>query len=311
MQTINNTVTNKVDFPASGPFCLQDEPAYQQWRETRLSNYPMSVGDLVVEIDNPLKLTPSEKAAILERCQKMNMAVYQLKHPAGDPADKDPIKKLGEQLGLKQLDSNLCADNDSITSLKVVPGGRHQTYIPYSNHKISWHTDGYYNSLDHQINGLFLHCVTPAMKGGENALMDHEIAYIHLRDANPDYIYALMQSDAMTIPANEENGKVIRGEQTGPVFSVDPVDGHLHMRYTARTRSIVWKKDEMTEKAAACLSEFLNSDSEFIFRHTLQSGQGLISNNVLHDRTAFEDSDNEAEKRLLYRARYFDRIANT
>ncbi|MDH5571315.1 MAG: TauD/TfdA family dioxygenase, partial [Gammaproteobacteria bacterium] len=273
--------------------------------------YPMSVADLVVEIDNPLALTASEKASILERCQKMNMAVYQLKNPSGDPADKDPIKKLGEQMGLARLDSNLCADNDSITSLKVVADGRHQTYIPYSTYKISWHTDGYYNSLDHQIHGLFLHCVTPAMKGGENALMDHEIAYIHLRDTNPDYIHALMQPDAMTIPANEENGSVIRNEQTGPVFSVDPTDGHLHMRYTARTRSIVWKNDNMTKKAAACLSEFLNSDSEFIFRHTLQSGQGLISNNVLHDRTAFEDSDNEADKRLLYRARYFDRIANT
>ena len=310
MQT-KNTVTEKIVFPASGPFSLNDKLAYKQWRDTKLSNYPMSVEDLVVEITNPLELSPTEKTAILERCQKMNMAVYQLKTPAGDPADKDPIKKLGEQMGLMRLDSNLCADNDSITSLKVVPGGQRQTYIPYSTHKISWHTDGYYNSLDHQIHGLFLHCVTPAMKGGENALMDHEIAYIHLRDTNPDYIYSLMQADAMTIPPNEQGGKVIRGEQTGPVFSVDPADGHLHMRYTARTRSIVWKKDGITEQAAACLSEFLNSDSKFIFRHTLQSGQGLISNNVLHDRSAFEDSDNEAEKRLLYRARYFDRIANT
>ena len=34
---------------------------------------------------------------------------------------------------------------------------------------------------------------------------------------------------------------------------------------------------------------------------------GLVCNNVLHDRAAFVDS--ESRKRLLYRARYFDRIA--
>ncbi|MDH5570965.1 MAG: hypothetical protein OEY89_04305, partial [Gammaproteobacteria bacterium] len=82
MQT-KNTVDDKIVFPASGPFSLQDESAYQQWREKKLSIYPMCVADLVVEIDNPLALTASEKASILERCQKMNMAVYQLKNPSG------------------------------------------------------------------------------------------------------------------------------------------------------------------------------------------------------------------------------------
>ncbi len=33
------------------------------------------------------------------------------------------------------------------------------------------------------------------------------------------------------------------------------------------------------------------------------------SNNVLHDRAGF--SDDESHRRLLYRARYYDRIAGT
>ncbi|MCP5430235.1 MAG: taurine catabolism dioxygenase TauD, partial [Chromatiaceae bacterium] len=37
-------------------------------------------------------------------------------------------------------------------------------------------------------------------------------------------------------------------------------------------------------------------------------GWGLISNNVLHDRSGFEDDPDPARKRLLYRARYYDRI---
>jgi len=36
---------------------------------------------------------------------------------------------------------------------------------------------------------------------------------------------------------------------------------------------------------------------------------GLVSNNVLHDRAAFQDD--ESHTRLIYRARYFDRLAGT
>jgi hypothetical protein len=38
----------------------------------------------------------------------------------------------------------------------------------------------------------------------------------------------------------------------------------------------------------------------------LQAGEGLISNNVLHNRTAFEDGP--GHRRLIYRARFYDRI---
>jgi hypothetical protein len=35
----------------------------------------------------------------------------------------------------------------------------------------------------------------------------------------------------------------------------------------------------------------------------MKAGEGVICNNVLHNRTAFEDNEN---KRLLYRARYYN-----
>ncbi len=40
----------------------------------------------------------------------------------------------------------------------------------------------------------------------------------------------------------------------------------------------------------------------------LEPGMGLLCNNVLHDRAAFTD-DPTHPPRLLYRARYLDRIA--
>ena len=86
-------------------------------------------------------------------------------------------------------------------------------------------------------------------------------------------------------------------------------DGNLHMRYTARTRSIEWKEDANTGAAVKALGEFLASDSSRIYRATLAPGQGLISNNVLHDRSGFEED--EGHKRLLYRFRYYRRIKDT
>jgi alpha-ketoglutarate-dependent taurine dioxygenase len=155
------------------------------------------------------------------------------------------------------------------------------------------------------VHGLLLHCVESAETGGENQLMDHEIAYILLRDEDPEHIRALMAPDAMTIPPRLEDGAVARAAQPGPVFAVYP-DGHLHMRYTARTVSIEWKNDPATQAAVAALERILAGPSPYIFRGRLEPGMGLVCNNVLHDRAAFTETD--TRKRLLYRARYFDRV---
>ena len=81
------------------------------------------------------------------------------------------------------------------------------------------------------------------------------------------------------------------------------------MRYMARTRSIEWKQDEMALVAVALLEKLLSSDSPYIYRARLQPGMGLLCNNVLHDRAAFVDD--VAAPRLLYRARYYERIAES
>ena len=291
----------------NSPFNLDNDAAYQAWREQKLENYPDKLSDLIVEVNDPRKLTSAEHSAILTRCKIANMAIYAspLKNE-----DKAIPRELGKQFNLTQLDNNMCADDDAITSLTVAAAedGKRQIYIPYTDRQIHWHTDGYYNSLDKQIHGLLLHCVRSAKEGGENALLDHEIAYILLRDENPDYINALMQPDVMCIPPNVTEGKEIRPTRCGPVFSLDSA-GNLHMRYTKRTRSIDWKNDPTTQAAVQFLANTLDSDSSYIFRGTLQAGQGLVSNNVLHDRSKFTDADDQ--QRLLYRARYYQRVAES
>jgi len=261
-----------------------------------------------VRIANPESLTGTEIRAMRTACQRANMVLYAL--PPGTPASKDFVRQLGAQFGLQRLDSNLLADEDAISSIEVTPGKSGRGYIPYSNRRLLWHTDGYYNPASLRVRAFVLHCVSPAAEGGENGLLDPEIAYLLLRDQNADYIQALMAPDAMTIPANDEAGGV-RSAQTGPVFSIDEATGNLHMRYTARTRSIVWKDDEKTRRAIQALEQILMDESSYVYRYRLEAGQGILCNNVLHNRTEFSESVDTGTKRLIFRARYHDRIAGT
>ena len=290
---------------AETPFALSNVDIYQRWRESKLTDYPQTIEDLVVEIDNPHELSGDEYQALLTLCKKANMAIWS--GLTGHDSDKNIIRDLGRRFGLEHLDHNMCADNDAITSLTVQPDALHQGYIPYTTRPIAWHTDGYYNPLDHQIHGLLLHCVQPADEGGGNDLLDHEIVYLLIRDENPDYIQALMHPEAMTIPPNIVDGEELRPARTGPVFAVYP-DGHLHMRYTDRSRSIEWRDDALLREAVDYMKAILRTPSQWHFSGKLNAGQGLISNNVLHTRKAFNDLTHH---RLLYRARYFDRISGT
>lgn len=290
-------------------FALDDARAYANWRAEKLQDYPRTAQQLVVEINDPKRLSPAEYQEILRICGKTNMAIYACRHAAA--MDKDALRSLGEQFGLRRLDGNLCADEDSISSLRVMAEGRQQEYIPYTDKPLNWHTDGYYNTPEQRIRAFIIHCASSADSGGGNALLDYEIAYIQLRDANPDYVDALMQTDVLTIPPNIEAGVEIRPEQSGPVFALDPQGLGLHMRYTIRKRHIEWRQDAATLAAVAHLEALLNGPdaSPYIFAHRLETGQGILCNNVLHNRAGFMDDPSNGRQRLMYRARYYDRIA--
>ena len=281
---------------------LTAKASYQEWRETRLRAYPKAGEELIVEIGGLLSLSSAEKAAIEKVCVRSNMAIYKCRDKF---VDRAAVRTFASNLGLKNIDHHLCANDDGVSELTVASDGVRTGYVPYSNRSLSWHTDGYYNEKPRQINAIVLHCAHNAAKGGENALLDPEIAYIRLRDEDPRFITAFEHPRCMTIPANKGAEGEIRPAVCGPVFSYD-VGGQIHMRYSARKRNIQWRDDDVTRAARDYLSEILDDESGLIFHYRLQAGEGLISNNVLHNRTAF--SDDQGHKRLLYRARFFDRI---
>lgn len=291
-----------------GPFALDDDRTYRSWRERKLARYPRRVEDLMVEVHDPCNLGAREAEELRRVCAIANMAIYA--SPLAGVADKNLPRRLGAQLGLEHPVANPLADDDGISSLAVMPGKMARGYIPYSNQRLLWHTDGYYNEMADSVRAFILHCVHPA-GGGVNRLLDHEIAYILLRDADPDYVRALSVADAMTIPANTEQGVANRPARSCPVFAVDAADGGLNMRYTARTRSIAWRSDASTRAALQFLEQLMAGDSPYVFTHRLAGGEGLVCNNVLHDRTAFMLAAEGRPGRLIYRARYRDRVAAT
>ena len=288
------------------PFDPDDEHGYRQWRAAKLDRAPRDVAELVVEVKNPCALTAAERAAIAARCAAANMAIYA---SAVRAADKDLPRRLGAQFGLGRLDANWLADEDGVSQVTVRGDAGRGEYIPYTNRPIRWHTDGYYNPPERTIRAMVLHCASRAAEGGANALLDHELAYLFLRDEDPAHVRALMRADAMTVPARTDEGGVARPAQTGPVFSVDRREGSLHMRYTARTRSIEWSGDPAVRAAVAALERLLATDSPHVHRLTLEPGMGILCNNVLHERAGFVDDPRQP--RLLYRARFHERVAGT
>ena len=288
---------------SESPFALDAVNAYETWRRHKLK---AAGRPRFVEIENPGDLSHAERAALLDAARQHNFALFRVHSPPDDM--QLALRSFGRRIGLLDLDQNLCAEDSGISAITVKATDTDRVYIPYTNRPLGWHTDGYYNAGQRQVHAWLLYCARPAAEGGANELLDHEIAYIRLRDENPDWIRALMAPDAFTIPLNAERGERIRPDQSGPVFSISAADGSLHMRYSARQRNVVWKDDPITRDAAAFLLELFRRGDEHILRYRLNAGEGVISNNTLHRRDGFRDGPDAGNKRLIYRARYYQRL---
>ena len=284
------------------PFDRAATDSYRRWRDIKLKDYPTTIKSLIVEINKFDHVTDAEQKKIIQLCRKTNMVIY-----AAPPLlKKEKLRTFASIFGLRNIDANPSADEDSISSITVKTGHHaanslYRDYIPYTDQPLAWHTDGYYNLSHRPVRGMILHCVTQSIAGGTSTVLDPDILYIRLRDEAPEAVDVLSRPNAMLIPAN---GKT-RPAQAGPVFSYDSAEKTLHMRYTHRTRSVVWHEEAFA--AAMHLRTILDAeDVPYIFRYRLESGQGLLCNNVLHARTSFRDAPHQ--RRLLYRARFLERV---
>ena len=285
---------------------LESESDYRQWRAEKLSGYPDSIEQLIVDIEDPYHISPQEWTKLVQICKKTNLVFYRTLNFKTE--EKGIVKAIAAQVGLMNMDGNLCADQNRISSIQVLDDKLSGNYIPYTNKSLNWHTDGYYNQDQQRIRSFLMHCVQPAYSGGINSYLDPEIFYILLRDLNPNYIETLQKEDVMFIPANIDQNKEIRKEKQGPVFLFDKKSQSLYLRYTARSRNIIWKDNVETKKVRDVILDILKNN-DYQFQYRLRSGEGVICNNVLHNRTSFKDQPNST--RLLYRARFYDRVTAT
>lgn len=277
---------------------------YQDWRAARFSASESAKSDGFVEISDLSNPTDSEKSEIIRRCRETNLALYQA--PQGDDLRRD-LRAFTAAFDLRIAEQHRSAGDQGIVALTQSNAPSQAGYIPYSKRKMGWHTDGYYNSNKDQISAMVLHCAQPAETGGENQVLDPTIVFIRLYDENPDYIRALTHPEAMVIPADGD----LRPESVGPVFYGDPETGALQMRYTARTRSIAWRDDSLTNEAVAFLRQTLEGPDPMTISLRFKAGQGVLTNNALHDRTGFDAKTTGKSSRVMYRVRFTNRVKGT
>jgi hypothetical protein len=282
---------------------LDNSDEYQYWRDEKLANIPTQLNDCIVEIQNPFELSSAEKNKITDLCQRGNFSLFQIQ-PI-DQYDK-AIISINAQFGLTDFDQHLFVKTGGLAH--ITQGGEKDQgeFIPYTDKNIGWHTDGYYNAIDARIRAFSLFCVNPATQGGANEWIDPQMIYLLLREDNPDVAKALTHSKAMSIPEHEVDGVVRREKSTGPIFFVDELSGSLYMRYTQRKKNINFLDSTEIKQAVEHLDALLSTKTDYHFQHLMQSGQGLLCNNILHKRNSFTDDINNP--RLLLRGRYFNRI---
>ncbi len=293
---------------------LDNYDKYCKWRDAVLNNTIDDINNCVVEVNNPLQLSLAEKSQLINNCKKYNFSLFYLVNnnnyhnnlsmPISDNnAITSIIVKFNSQLGLDKYDNNLYAKSNGLSHITETTHKKQQEFIPYTDKAMSWHTDGYYNNDNEYVRAFNLYCVQSAENGGENSWINHEIVYILLREKSPKLAQTLANNYAFAIPEHKVGNTIKRAEFNGGVFSIDKITGKLIMRYTQRKKNIIWNDEAVYAKNT--LDDILKTNSSSIFTHKIQTGQGLVCNNILHKRKAFTNTYN---KRLMLRGRYFQRV---
>ncbi|MGI9317291.1 MAG: TauD/TfdA family dioxygenase, partial [bacterium] len=187
------------------PLLNSDEPAYRRWRDSKLENYISDPNQCLVEIQNPVRLSSTEKHKLQSVVGKNNFVIYQ--YSPDRVGNADDYQLICKQLGLSQSVSNPESDIYNVTAIRnhasdSSDSAYRSRYIPYTSQALNWHTDGYYNTGQQIVRSFVLHCVQSAANGGTNELLDHEIAYILLRERDPELANALCDFNCFTIPGN-------------------------------------------------------------------------------------------------------------
>ena len=266
---------------------------FLRWAEEKERNIPHNIDGIMVNIHDINNVKISEIAKIKETINKCNSCIYSSKIALKSNTN---LLKFVQSVGMRTYDRNNIESNEIST---ITPLENNKiNYIPYTDKSLNWHTDGYYDKKS--IFSWLLHCVHPATHGGENYLLDHELA---LREyvLRHDDINNLMSEDALTIPESKDTS---RSEISTYIFSIKNQYKKLHMRFSMRKDNI--GTSPKAGDAVTKLKQTIENDcAKYSLTYKLQKNEGIITNNILHGRKAFKD---DKVKRKLLRIRSYERL---
>lgn len=249
-----------------------------EWAANKELNIPLNINDLKVNLRDINHVSKNEISQIKEKLTKFNCCIYISDSNLKEDAN---IMKFAMSLGMRTFDSHNI-DESNISTISADKTENNIRYIPYTNKALNWHTDGYYDSKP--IFSWLLHCVEPALLGGENFLLDHELA-IREYILKHDDISCLMNNNAFSIPKDKVAEREVT---TNYVCDMNNEYKKLHMNFSMRKENI--KIDKDSESAVSKLIKIIKEDcKKYHLTYKLSKSEGIVSNNILHGRNAFKD----------------------
>ena len=270
---------------------------YKRWKDNKLATFTKNLDELTVQITSPNAISKPEKSMVISLLENHNIVFFHIDRIK--QTNKSTIKNFASQIGLSNYELDSQSDEDGLTEIKdIKTTEKLSEYVPYTTKELNWHTDGYYTDQKNSVLSWLLFCKTSAESGGINKYLDHEIAYILFNNISKR-LEDLMLDDACCIP---ENSITNRKEVFNPVFMFK--NKKLHMKFSMRKKNIIWNNNSL--KAIDVLKSIIKDSSQYHITKKLDTGMGVITNNVIHMRTAFTNSKNK--NRLLYRLRSKKRV---
>jgi len=274
-------------------FLSSKSSEFLKWAAQKENNIPKNINEISVEIKDINRATKNEISKIRSTLDKFNSCLYRSNR---DLESNSCLLDFAKAVGMKTFDCNNIEANE-ISTISSIKNEKIQ-YIPYTNKALNWHTDGYYDKKP--LFSWLLHCINPADDGGENYLLDHELA---MREyvLSYDDIEVLMNKRAITIPESQGSN---RSELSTYIFSFDNDYEKLHMRFSMRKENI-----KMSDNTLTAMSKLINvienNCSKYSITYKLSKNEGILSNNILHGRNSFKD---DKVQRKLLRIRSYERL---
>ena len=249
-----------------------------KWSAKKDLDIPSNINDLKVSLCDINHVSKAEILKIKEKLIKYNCCIYV---SDTDLDGNSKIMKFARSLGMRTFDSHNI-DDSSISTITADKTENNMGYIPYTDKGLNWHTDGYYDTKP--IFSWILHCIEPALSGGENFLLDHELA-IREYVLKHDDIMCLMSNETFSIPTDEV---AKRGITSNYICDMNNEYKKLHMNFSMRKENIIYNKD--SKSAMSKLIKIIKEDcKKYHLTYKLSKSEGIVSNNILHGRNAFKD----------------------